>query len=107
MIGLAMMLAVQDVEPLDDYMTGTVLLAHCSARDATCTAYIEGVIDLQRTLDAYGLTKGTFCPSAKLEPGLMADITVRWLRAHPQSQHMGAGPLVVTAVSKIFPCPKS
>ncbi|HTR16571.1 MAG TPA: Rap1a/Tai family immunity protein [Acetobacteraceae bacterium] len=91
----------QRASPVD----GNKLLGICTRGQsgaAPCDAYINGVADAAVALAGEG--KLQLCIPQTVTGIQMRDVTVKWLRAHPEERQHQAGVLVLRALREAFPC---
>jgi hypothetical protein len=83
------------------FVTGNQLLSWCStdATEPACASYVLGVAD--------SIINQMACIPRGVVGAQLVDITVAWLRAHPQIRHEGAQSMVATAIATAFPCHSS
>jgi hypothetical protein len=62
-----------------------------------CKGFLLGAMD---TLTM----KQELCPPDGLDGQQIVDIVSAWLRAHPETRHLAAAPLVEVALKEKFPC---
>ena len=116
MIALALMLAAAAQVPTNSrivaFESGNSLLQACTASEmeavyyqymSKCSSYISGAHD------AYNLVKsmkgpGYFCSSTDLTLGQVRDVTIKFLKDHPELRHYGAANIVASALREAFPC---
>jgi Rap1a immunity proteins len=89
------------------YHSGNSLLDECNARypdravrimqEGVCTAYITGVTDSLENARQ-------FCLTAGVQQTQQIDVVKNYLRAHPETRHYVAAPLVSEALKEKFPC---
>ena len=76
--------------------TGNDLMQHCiAAPDSFCAGYIGGVIDTSHTL---------FCIPPDATKRQVINITIMYLRDHPEQLGLFAPSLVIKATQAAFPC---
>ena len=76
--------------------TGSELMQHClSAPDNFCGGYIGGVIDTSHAL---------FCFPSAVSKRQIINITIMYLRDHPEKLDLYAPGLVIRAMRDAFPC---
>jgi hypothetical protein len=81
---------------------GNKLLGFCSSKaTAACDAYLSGVGD---AIAAEGPGKAPACIPAAVTGTQLRDVTVKYLRAHPESRELKAGALTIKVFSAAFPC---
>jgi hypothetical protein len=90
------------------FVDGNELLRYCRTRDQTqaglCGGFIIGVSD--GTTANAGDAGTSFCEPVKATRGLLRDIVVKWLDAHPDDRARPAAESVTRALKEAFPCPK-
>ena len=85
------------------YKNGYELRAQCSNKNdlfnlGLCYGFIMGTIEV-------GNDGKTFCiPSRGITNGMIYDIVIRYLDAHPDELRFYAATLVMVAVGAVFPC---
>ena len=76
--------------------TGKDLMKYCvAAPDKFCAGYIGGVIDTSHTL---------FCISPEVSKSEIINITIVFLRDHPDKLGLYAPNLIIKAMRTAFPC---
>ena len=76
--------------------TGNDLMQHCVATpDGFCAGYVGGVIDTSYAL---------FCFPPEATKRQIINITIMYLRDHPEILHLFAPSLVIKAMRAAFPC---
>jgi len=76
--------------------TGNDLMQHCiSAPDSFCAGYIGGVIDTSHAM---------FCFPPDATKRQIINITIMYLRDHPEKLGLYAPSLVINAMRAAFPC---
>src|SRR5262249_55116764 len=107
----ALILAMQGQARSQQYVTGNDLLNYCmdASKQVFCVAYIQGVSDAVSNAQQIGKLpqRGQGCvrfPDGVTAPQ-GADVVTRWLQAHPELRHLGAGGCVHGALSEAWPCP--
>ena len=71
-----------------------------------CYGYIEGVSDaLQSMYNALQIKHGMFCVPLGADSKQLADITINYIRDHPEKRHYVASEEVALALQHAFPCP--
>ncbi|HBE93509.1 MAG TPA: hypothetical protein DDW55_13710 [Gammaproteobacteria bacterium] len=76
--------------------TGNDLMQHCiSAPDSFCAGYIGGVIDTSHAM---------FCFPPDATKRQIINITIMYLRDHPEKLDLYAPSLVINAMRAAFPC---
>jgi len=76
--------------------TGNDLMQYCIATpDGFCAGYVVGVIDTSYAL---------FCFPAEVTKRQIINITIMYLRDHPEKLHLFAPSLVIKAMRAAFPC---
>lgn len=76
--------------------TGNDLMQHCiAAPDSFCAGYIGGVIDTSHAM---------FCFPPEATKRQIINITIMYLRDHPEKLGLFAPSLVIKAVRAAFPC---
>ena len=80
----------------DHLTTGNELMQHCLASpDNFCAGYIGGVIDTSHAL---------FCFPPEVTKREIINITIVYLRDHPDKLGLYAPNLVIHAMRAVFPC---
>ena len=76
--------------------TGNDLMQHCiAAPDSFCAGYIGGVIDTSHAM---------FCFPSDATKRQIINITIMYLRDHPEKLDLYAPSLVINAMRAAFPC---
>ena len=63
-----------------------------------CHGYVASTIDMGEDL--------LFCPPSKVTLGQMTDVVIKYMNENPAQLHKSADSIVVSAISKDFPCGK-
>ena len=75
---------------------GSYLKKSCNASSTGyCLGFVSGV---------YVATAEPFCNPPSIKSNELVAVVTRYLNAHPEKLHMGAGRLVVDAFIEAFPC---
>lgn len=97
----------QDFDPRDP-VTGNGILSICSQDDpvsrTACGLYVRGMDHMLRTLQAHGQVQQIECSPDTSTSNQKRDIFIAYLKANPQSRHLGSPLLFMRAVGKAFPC---
>lgn len=113
-VGFTTICSPQD--PSSGYMDGNMLLEKCEADSPSsdnmeCLGYVAGVMDTSGTmlnsLRAASVNKvpPMYClPTGGIQLGQAARVTLKWLKDHPEKQHLRGDLLVMMAMSEAFPC---
>lgn len=94
----------------DYFQTGNGLLASCNSDDGSlvmaCMGFLHGVTN--GVADGIELAGGTqrYCIPPTVTLTQTKDVTIRWLKNHPEMRHLEAGVLVVMSMISAFPCTK-
>ena len=76
--------------------TGNDLMQHCiAAPDSFCAGYIGGVVDTSHAM---------FCFPPEVTKRQIINITIMYLRDHPENLELFAPSLVIKAMRAAFPC---
>lgn len=98
----------QNFDPRDP-VTGNGLLAICSLDDpvsrTACGLYIRGLDHMLNTLQVHGQVRQIDCSPESSTSNQKRDVLVAYLRANPQSRHIGSPLLFMRAMAEAFPCP--
>jgi hypothetical protein len=89
----------------DSFVTGNKLFDYCRERSESCTSYIAGVTDSLLMVDIT-MNKHIVCIPDNVLLGQTVDVTMNYLRSHPEGRQFSAASLVIVALSKAFPCNK-
>jgi hypothetical protein len=89
----------------DSFYTGNRLLGYCEERSESCTSYIAGIVDTLMVVNVVTQMK-MICPPNNVELGQAVDVTVNYLRVHPERRQVSAASMAVVALTKAFPCDK-
>lgn len=90
--------SAQRFSPVD----GNKLLAMCvSKATIECDAYLSGVGD---AIAAAGPGKALACIPKSVTGGQLRDVTIKFLKSHPEKRQLKAGVLVTRGFSEAFPC---
>lgn len=78
-----------------------------------CTGYVQGVIDGFDAAFIFGQTarheppKGFFCTPPESTMGQKYRVVVKFMKDHPEKDHLPVNGIVVEAIVKAFPCPQA
>ena len=76
--------------------TGNDLMQHCiTAPDSFCAGYVGGVVDTSHAM---------FCFPPEVAKRQIINITIMYLRDHPENLELFAPSLVIKAMRAAFPC---
>ncbi len=89
----------------DTFYTGNRLFDYCKEKSNSCSSYIAGVVDTLMVVDAVTHTR-LICLPDNVLLGQAVDVTVNFLRAHPEHRQVNAASMAVVALTTAFPCPK-
>ncbi len=79
------------------FYTGNDLNAQCTAKNAACFAYVEGMADV--------LTQdGNVCIPPQLTGNKVADVIMDFLGDHPELRPANAASIGSIALQRVFPC---
>jgi hypothetical protein len=87
----------------DSFYTGNRLYGFCQEKSTSCTDYIAGIVD---TLMVMNHSTKWICPPNNMELGQAVDVTMNYLRAHPEKRQVSAASMAFVALIKAFPCDK-
>ena len=96
-------------EEVGAFVSGNRLLEACTpVQTPSCYAYVEGVTDaLQSTFSALHMQQhALLCLPQGTTSRQLADITINYLRDHPEQRHTVASGNVALALANAFPCPR-
>lgn len=97
----------QDFDPRDP-VTGNGILSICNQDDpvsrTACSLYVRGMDHMLRTLQAHGQVRQLECSPDTSTSNQKRDIFIAYLKANPQSRHLGSPLLFMRALSGAFPC---
>lgn len=100
----------QDFDPRDP-VTGNGLLAICSLDDpvsrTACGLYIRGLDHMLNTLQVHSQVRQIECSPGASTSNQKRDVFIAYLRANPQSRHLGSPLLFMRAMAEAFPCSSS
>lgn len=100
----------QDFDPRDP-VTGNGLLYICSQDDpvsrTACGLYIRGLDHMLNTLQVHGQVRQMDCSPDSATSNQKRDVFIAYLKAHPQSRHLGSSLLFMRAISEAFRCHRS
>ena len=89
-------LALAGIARADRLTTGKTLMQHCVASpDSFCAGYIGGVIDTSHSL---------FCIPPEVSKREIINITIVFLRDHPDKLGLYAPNLIIKSMRSAFPC---
>ena len=109
-VGLAVLLTAGEGRAA--FLNGQQLNEICNAdklKEVWCTAYIQGVSDAGRVLDAATDKRQwdggwTACAPDGVKLGQLKGVVKKWLREHPAEWHYFAAGLVAASFQEAFPC---
>ena len=93
------------------FMTGNQLYSACTAekndptyyqRIAQCQSYVTGALDMLDGLQSF--KKLPVCLTSGVTVGQVTDITIKYLREHPEKRNYSASSLVFLAANEAFGC---
>lgn len=100
----------QDFDPRDP-ITGNGILSICSQEDpvsrTACGLYVRGMDHMLRTLQAHGQVQQIECSPDTSTSNQKRDVFIAYLRANPQSRHLGSPLLFLRSMAEVFPCPQN
>jgi hypothetical protein len=83
---------------------GTTLMKACTASSVTaCDAYVDGFAD---AISAGGKEHALACIPIAATGTELRDVLVKFLKDHPEDQHLKASSLATRAFAKAYPCNK-
>jgi hypothetical protein len=83
---------------------GVTLLKACTGPSTTaCDAYVDGFGD---AIEAEGKDHALACIPIAVTGTELRDVLVKFLKDHPEDQHLKASSLATRAFSKAYPCKK-
>lgn len=98
----------QDFDPKDP-VTGNGILAICNQDDpisrTACGLYIRGMNHMLNTMQAHGQVLQIECSPDTSTSNQKRDIFIAYLKANPQSRHLGSPLLFMRAMAEAFSCP--
>jgi hypothetical protein len=89
----------------DSFYTGNRLFGYCEEKSLSCTDYIAGIVDTLMVMNVVTQNK-MICPPNNIELGQAVDVTVNYLRAHPEKRQVSAASMAFVALTRAFPCNK-
>jgi hypothetical protein len=95
-------------------LSGADLLNRCNANEYACEAYISGVVDEWCAKEGWPHCAGrkgkdsadTICLPDEVSSRQLKDVVVHWLQKSDTIQISIAPPLILSALSDTYPCPK-
>ncbi|TAJ87277.1 MAG: hypothetical protein EPO41_23335 [Reyranella sp.] len=97
----------QDFDPRDP-VTGNGLLAICSLDDpvsrTACGLYIRGLDHMLNTLQVHGQVREIDCSPDSSTSNQKRDVFIGYLKANPQTRHLGSPLLFMRAMAEAFSC---
>ncbi len=98
------------------FFNGTYLMKMCDgtntgeskdsiARYNSCVAYLGGISDATATYEKWGLMQPEFCSPKRISVEQLRQVSLRYLRKHPEDWHLAGGSLVAFAFREAWPCP--
>lgn len=98
----------QGYDPKDP-VTGNGILSICSQDDpvsrTACGLYIRGMLYTLTTLEEHGQMQRVECSPDTTTANQQRDIFISYLRANPQTRHLGSPLLFMRSLAQAFPCP--
>lgn len=98
----------QDFDPRDP-VTGNGILSICSQDDpvsrTACGLYVRGMDHMLQTLQAHAQVRQIECAPGTSTSNQKRDVFIAYLRANPQSRHLGSPLLFMRAMAEAFSCP--
>jgi hypothetical protein len=83
---------------------GTTLLKACTGSSTmACDAYVDGFGD---AIEAEGKANAVACIPPSVTGSELRDVLVKFLKEHPEDQHLKASALATRAFGKAYPCGK-
>jgi len=83
---------------------GVTLLKACTGPSTTaCDAYVDGFGD---AIEAEGKDHALACIPIAVTGTELRDVLVKFLKDHPEDQHLKASSLATRAFSEAYPCKK-
>jgi hypothetical protein len=89
----------------DTFYTGNRLYDFCREKSPSCADYIAGVVDTLMVMN-HATPGNWICPPNNMELGQAIDVTMNYLRAHPEKRQVNAASMAFTALIRAFPCDK-
>jgi hypothetical protein len=86
------------------FMDGNDLLSECDSESPMQKSICLGY--MQRTADMLSASK-ELCMAENVTARQVMDITIKWLRDHPESRHYTASTEIYRALVPSFPCKNS
>ncbi|MGD1080463.1 MAG: Rap1a/Tai family immunity protein [Candidatus Sulfotelmatobacter sp.] len=86
---------------------------HATTMTGACRGYVAGVIDGFDGAFILGQTsrheppKGLFCTPAESTLGQKYRVVVKFMKDHPEKDHLPASALILEAILGAFPCPQA
>lgn len=93
------------------FLSGNQIYSDCQAnksddtyyqKSAHCTAYVMGAFDA--ILLARQLNGKPDCTPNNLTAGQMRDVTLKYMRDHPENRNMSAASIVLLSIVDAWPC---
>ncbi len=101
---LAVLLSGTAQAQRDSNVDGRQLLSVCTGKlFATCDAYVDGFSD---AIVAEGRQHALACIPRASTGTEMRDVLIKFLKDHPEDQHLKAGTLAARAFAKAYACPR-
>jgi len=110
-VGAALGIGAMDgAASAQSFIDGNKLLQQCANANTQryCVYYVGGVWDATLIAQTFSGApqRGRGCINFQaVNSQQAADVVMRWLQAHPELRHAGAGGLVIRALSEAWPCP--
>ena len=86
-------------------VSARALGAVCAENAAACLTYVMAVIDTTQNAAANAGVRVNYCIPAGFRNDQVADIALRYVRAHPELAGDNGAGVVVGALRESFPCP--
>lgn len=90
---------------------GNGILAICNQGDpvsrTACGLYVRGMNHMLNTLQVHGQVRQIECSPGASTSNQKRDVFIAYLKANPQSRHLGSPLLFMRAMAEAFPCPPS
>lgn len=86
-------------------VTARALGAVCAENGAACLTYVMAVIDTTQNAAANAGVRVSYCIPAGFRNDQVADLALRYVRAHPELGSENGASVVVGSLRESFPCP--
>jgi hypothetical protein len=88
------------------FQNGNELFTLCNNNSLVCLGYAAAISDAMSSTqeDGGSIAGWRACEPVAVTQGQVRDVTVAFLRAHPEIRHLAAASLVAKALAEAWPC---